>query len=199
MQKILKPGGTEILPQSPDNFQRTNLNVLHLSSTTNQGPKIAGIPPTVNNEIKEDFRRDLYKGWQWDYKFLKLLPVGIYFPLMHGYTTTNYQQKKYLLEVNHFVVDSSLETCLNYPMNELSNEWTIKACWNILRSLTPLKEDTQLGTKKWHMDSTALLFPQTKNFNQPQELRKTLKTFFNQSSFLITAQMTQPHTFCLYR
>ena len=62
MQKILKPGGTEISPQSPDNFQRTNLNVLHLLSTTNQGPKIAGIPPTVNNEIKEDFRRDLYKG-----------------------------------------------------------------------------------------------------------------------------------------
>ena len=106
--------------------------------------------------------------------------------------------KKYLLEVNHFVVDSSLETCLNYPMNELSNEWTIKACWNILRSLTPLKEDTQLGTKKWHMDSTALLFPQTKNVNQPQELRKTLKTFFNLSSFLITAQMTQPHTYYLY-
>ena len=83
---------------------------------------------------------------------------------------------------------------MNYPMNEQLK----LAETYVLRSLTPLKEDTQLGTKKWHMDSTALLFPQTKNFNQPQELRKTLKTFFNLSSFLITAQMTQPHTYYLY-
>ena len=54
------PGGTETLPQPPDIYQRTNINVLILSSITNQDPHIAGFP-SVYNGYKVVIRIDLFE------------------------------------------------------------------------------------------------------------------------------------------
>ena len=55
------PGGTETSPQPPDIYQRTNINVLTLSSISNQGVQIAGLP-TVYNGYKVVISIDLYES-----------------------------------------------------------------------------------------------------------------------------------------
>ena len=156
MQKILMLGGTEISPQPPGIFQRTKVNVLTSSSITNQGPQIAGLP-TVNNGIKVAIRIDLLKSWQLDYKLLKLLPVGSYFPLVDRHTTTNYK------------ADMG-----NYVQTMTINEWTINACRNTLYSFSIQRRHTvwDKKTRKRRQNvpvityNTALLFPHTKKVNE---------------------------------
>ena len=183
---IYQPGGTELIsPQPPDIFQQTNINVLTLLSITNKGPQIAWFP-TLYNGIKVYISINLHKIWQWDYKLMKLLPAGSYFPLVHGQTTTNYKHKN--IYWTHSLCcgfqPDNMPDMGNYVITKISNDLTIKACWNILYSFSIQRRHTILDKKREkqterprHLDSETLLIPRrSTNHRIYQDKHQILKT-----------------------